>query len=207
MSNGGAYSGVTTTALTISGATADLNGDQYEAVFSNTAGTLASHAHAALTVDYIPTTGQPVNQTVNAGQGRHLRGGQFPLQPRRHGYGAVVREHRRQLQPLVQRQSLLRGVTTTALTISGATADLNGDQYEAVFSNTAGTLTSSAATLTVDYIPTTGQPVNQTVNAGQGGHLRGGQFPLQPRRHGYGAVVREHSAALAFSPLVQRRSL
>ena len=59
------------------------------------------------------------------------------------------------------------GVTTTTLTITGATAGLSGYQYEAVFSNTAGTLTSSPATLTVDYIPTTGQPVSHPVNAGQ----------------------------------------
>ena len=60
------------------------------------------------------------------------------------------------------------GVTTTSLTISGATAGLNGYQYEAFFSNTVSTLTSSPATLTVDYIKTTGQPVNRTINAGQG---------------------------------------
>ena len=41
------------------------------------------------------------------------------------------------------------GVTTKTLTITGATASLNGDQYEAIFTNSAGTLTSNAATLTV----------------------------------------------------------
>ena len=96
-------------------------------------------------------------------------------------------------------------MTHDDLTISGATADLNGYQYEAVFSNAAGTLTSSAAALTVDYIPTTGQPVNQTVNAGQAATFAAASFLFEPRRHGYGAVASEHRSRI--QPLVQRWGL
>ena len=44
---------------------------------------------------------------------------------------------------------------------------MNGYEYEAVFTNTAGSVTTSAATLTVQTAPTvTTQPTNQTVHAG-----------------------------------------
>ena len=150
LSNGGVYSGVTTTMLIISAATADLNGYQYEAVFSNTAGTLTSSA-AALTVDYIPTTGQPVNQTVNAGQGATFAAassnpdGTDTVQWQMSTGGGF--------SPL-SNDGVYSGVTTTMLTISGATADLNGCQYEAVFSNTAGAPTTTAAILTVNSATT-----------------------------------------------------
>src|SRR4029077_7083387 len=56
---------------------------------------------------------------------------------------------------------------TTALT---ATAD-SGSTFAVVVTNTAGTVTSSAATLTVNPAPVaptiTAGPVNQTVTAGQ----------------------------------------
>jgi hypothetical protein len=41
-------------------------------------------------------------------------------------------------------------VTTPTLFITGASAALNGNQYQAVFTNTAGTATTTPATLTVD---------------------------------------------------------
>ncbi len=47
------------------------------------------------------------------------------------------------------------GSSTTTLTITGATAAMSGYQYEAVFTNSAGSLTSSAATLTVNVVTTT----------------------------------------------------
>ena len=60
------------------------------------------------------------------------------------------------------------GVTTATLTITGATAGLSGNQYRVVGTNSAGTATSNAATLTVNTAPTiTTQPTSQTVNAGQ----------------------------------------
>ena len=44
---------------------------------------------------------------------------------------------------------------------------MNGYEYEAVFTNAAGTATTTAATLTVQTAPSvTANPTNQTVNAG-----------------------------------------
>ena len=62
----------------------------------------------------------------------------------------------------------IAGATSTTLSITNATAAQNGTEYEAIFSNSVGSVTTSAATLTVDYAPTvTSNPTNMTVNAGQ----------------------------------------
>ena len=58
------------------------------------------------------------------------------------------------------------GATTTTLTFTTAVAQ-NGNQYRAVFTNTVGNATTTAATLTVDTAPAiTVNPSNQTVTAG-----------------------------------------
>jgi hypothetical protein len=63
LSNGGVYSGATTTTLTITGATPDMNGDQYQAVFTDgtapdattTAATLTVNAGLGITPAVLPT--------------------------------------------------------------------------------------------------------------------------------------------------------
>ncbi len=158
-SNGGqtftAISGATSTTYSFTAAAAE-NGDQYEAVFTNSLGTFAS-SPATLTVDFPPTvTASPASKTVNAGSTATLTAA---------ATGNPT--------PTVQWQvSSNGGATFTA--ISGATSPTysftasssnNGDQYEAVFSNGIGTTaTTAAATLTVDYVKT--QPASQTVVAG-----------------------------------------
>ncbi|MFM7869292.1 MAG: beta strand repeat-containing protein, partial [Planctomycetaceae bacterium] len=60
----------------------------------------------------------------------------------------------------------ISGATSTTLSFTAAAGD-NGNQYRAVFTNTAGSATSTAATLTVQYAPTvTTQPTSQTVLSG-----------------------------------------
>ena len=59
------------------------------------------------------------------------------------------------------------GATTGTLTITDATSNFNGYEYEAVFTNSAGALTSNAATLTVNLAPTvTTQPSATLAQAG-----------------------------------------
>src|SRR5207245_746459 len=62
------------------------------------------------------------------------------------------------------------GVNLATLTVS-TTTGLNGYQYRCLVNNSAGTVTSNAATLTVNpanVAPSiTSQPANQTVTAGQ----------------------------------------
>jgi hypothetical protein len=64
--------------------------------------------------------------------------------------------------------SNITGATSTSYTISAATAKQNGYEYRAVFTNSAGSATTSAATLTVQYAPSvTTNPRSTTVSAGQ----------------------------------------
>ncbi|SHF14729.1 SprB repeat-containing protein, partial [Chryseobacterium takakiae] len=61
------------------------------------------------------------------------------------------------------------GVTTNTLTITGATSAMNGYQYRAVASNGAGSATSTAASLTVASISTTGSKTDVSCNGGSNG--------------------------------------
>ena len=128
-------------------------------VVSNSAGTVTSSA-ATLTVNaaaVAPTiTTQPVNQTVTAGQTATftvVAGGTAPLSYQWQKNGVNI-----------------AGATVTSYTTPATATTDSGSTFRVVVSNTAGTVTSSAATLTVNaavIAPTiTTQPVNQTVTAG-----------------------------------------
>ncbi len=162
--NGGAsftnVSGATSTTLTVSAATAAQNGNEYQAVFTNSVGSATTNP-ATLTVDFLPTiTTQPANVTCNAGATVTLTIAVTGNPP-----------------PTIQWQSSPPGITPASFTnISGATgstlsiicsAALNGTQYRAVVTNSVGSVTSNTFTLTVDFPPAvTTQPANATVNAG-----------------------------------------
>jgi len=153
--------GATGTTLSLTGITAGMNGNQYEAVFSNGVAPNATSAAATLTVDVAPTvTAQPAAKTVNAGAN-----------------ATFTAAASGQPAPTVQWQvsvdggitfTPIAGATGTTLSLTGITAGMNGNEYEAVFSNgVAPNATSAAATLTVDVAPTvTAQPASATVNAG-----------------------------------------
>ena len=76
LSNAGVYSGVTTTTLTITGATGDMNGYQYEAVFSNGVSPNATTTAATLTVSKATPSVSSVN-AVNLGYGTALANSQL----------------------------------------------------------------------------------------------------------------------------------
>ena len=73
---------------------------------------------------------------------------------------------------LAESPSLYSNVTTltdgtATLNITGPSSFLNGNQYQAVFSNAAGSVTTTPAVLTVDYAPeVVTNPTSLTVNAG-----------------------------------------
>ena len=164
LSNSGVYSGVTTDSLTIAGATAGLNGAQYQAVFSNAAALSSTTTPATLTVDYAPTvTSIPRSVTVDAGQTATFTASASNGNP---------------TPTTVQWQvstnggttfSPIAGATSSTLSLINTTATQNGSEYEAVFSNAAGLgATTTPATLTVDYAPTVmSSPSSVTVDAGQ----------------------------------------
>ncbi len=151
-----AISGATTAAYTFTVA-AGQNGYEYQAVFTNSAG-VATTSAATLTIGVAPVvTINPLNQSVNAGQTVTFTAA---------ASGIPV--------PTVQWQV---GSGTTFTNIPGATsltysfvaqATQNGLQYQAVFTNSQGAATTTAATLTVFSAPViTTNPTNQVVGVGQ----------------------------------------
>src|SRR5467141_3701908 len=158
--NGVNIAGATSTSYTTPVTTTADSGASFDVVVSNTAGTVTSSA-ATLTVNaaaVAPTiTAQPGNQTVTAGQTAAftvVAAGTAPLSYQWQKNGANI-----------------AGATSTSYTTPVTTTADSGTSFAVVVSNTAGTVTSAAATLTVNPAPVaptiTTQPGNQTVTAGQ----------------------------------------
>ena len=150
-------SGATNTTYSFTTVSGD-NGNQYRAVFTNTAGAATSSA-ATLTVNYAPSVTQnPSSSTVNSGSTASFT-------------AAAIGNP----TPTVQWQvstnggsswSNISNATNTTYSFTAASGD-NGNQYRAVFTNTVGSATNSAATLTVNYAPSVTQnPSSSTVNSG-----------------------------------------
>jgi hypothetical protein len=134
------------------------NGNQYRAVFTNSAGSATSNA-AILTLYTGPViTTNPTDQTVILGNSV--------------SFAATATGNP---SPSVQWQSSsdgttwsnIPGATSTTYSFTPASGD-NGKQFRAIFSNSLGSATTTAATLVVYYGPTiTLQPVQQSVIAGE----------------------------------------
>ncbi len=159
-SNGGtsftAITGATSTTYSFT-ATGGENADEYEAVFTNGVGSPATTLAATLTVDHVTT--EPANQTYLTGATATFTAissnpsGADTVQWQVSSNGGTT-------------FNAITGATSTTYSFT-ATSGENGDQFEAVFSNSAGTFTSSPATLTVDFAPTvTTNPTDQTADAG-----------------------------------------
>jgi hypothetical protein len=126
-------------------ASAAEDGNQFRAVFSNSAGTAVS-SPATLTLQTVPQVEQqPADAVLVAGTSASFTASAsgFPT-------------------PTVQWQvstdagaswSNISGASAPTYTLSNAAAADNGNRYRAVFTNAAGTATSDAATLTVEEIP------------------------------------------------------
>jgi len=155
-------SGATATTLSIAVTTGAMNGNKYQAVFTNAAGSATTTA-ATLTVTGGNTTPaittNPANVTVTAAATATFTAA---------ASGSPT--------PTVQWQvstnggatfTNVSGATSTTLSLTGTTVAMNGNEYRAVFTNAAGSATTTAATLTVNSAPTiTTNPTNVTVTAG-----------------------------------------
>ena len=139
-------------------AVAGDDGNQYEAVFANSIGS-ATTSSATLSVDTSPTvTTDPTDVLVDVGQTATFTAAAS-------GNPA----------PTVQWQVSTDGGTTFA-DVPGANSDTldlttspgeSGDEYQAVFTNSVGSATSTAATLTLDTLPVVGtDPANASVITG-----------------------------------------
>ena len=151
--NGVNISGATSSSYTTPPTTAADNGARFQVIVTNTAGSQTSSV-ATLTVSLAPAiTSQPANQTVNLGASAIFSvtasgGASLSYEWRRNGTD-------------------IAGGTAASYTTPPATAADNGSTYQVVVSNSAGSTTSNAATLTVNLPPSiTVQPANQTVAAG-----------------------------------------
>ena len=158
--NGVNIAGATATSYTTPATATSDSGSTFAVVVSNTVGTVTSAA-ATLTVSAAPVgpsiTTSPTNQTVTAGQTATftvVAAGTAPLSYQWQKNGVNI-----------------AGATATSYTTPATTASDNGSTFAVVVSNTVGTVTSAAATLTVSAAPVgpsiTTSPTNQTVTAGQ----------------------------------------
>jgi hypothetical protein len=149
--NGVNISGATLASYTTPATTTADSGATFSVVVSNTAGTVTSAA-ATLTVNPAPVaptiTTQPVNQTVTAGQTASftvLAAGTAPLGYQWQKNGVNI-----------------SGATLASYTTPATTTTDSGATFSVVVSNTAGTVTSSAATLTVNPAPAPAIQVSPT---------------------------------------------
>jgi hypothetical protein len=157
--------GATSATYTTAATTTALSGNQYRAVFTNSAGSATTSA-AVLTVTAAGTapkiTTQPSALTVAEGQ---------PITFSAAASGTPT--------PTVQWQistnggstwSELTGATSTTANLGAATASQNGALFRAVFTNSAGTATTNSALLTVTAVTAapkvTTQPVSASVASG-----------------------------------------
>jgi len=149
--NGVNIVGATAASYTTPATTTSDSGSTFSVVVSNTAGTVTSST-ATLTVNPAPVlptiTTQPASQTVTAGQTATFTvaaSGAAPLsyQWRKNGVN-------------------ISGATAASYTTPAATTTDSGSTFAVVVTNTAGTVTSSAATLTVNPAPAPAIQLNPT---------------------------------------------
>src|ERR1700687_1624943 len=195
--NGANITGATSTSYTTPVTAATDSGSTFRVIVSNTAGTVTSSA-ATLTVNPAPVaptiTTQPVNQTVTAGQTATftmVAAGTAPLsyQWQRNGVN-------------------IAGAASASYTTPVTTTTDSGASFDVVVGNTAGTVTSSAATLTVNPAPVaptiSTQPANQTVTVGQTATftvLAAGTAPLSYQWQKNGVNIAGGTAASYTTPV------
>ncbi len=137
--NGTAISGATSSSYTTPATTSSDNGAQFTVVVSNSAGSITSNP-ATLTVSAAAVapsiTTQPVSQTVTAGQTAAFTvaaTGTAPLTYQWKKNGTAV-----------------SGATSSSYTTPATTSSDNGAQFTVAVSDSAGSVTSNTATLTVN---------------------------------------------------------
>lgn len=145
ITNGGIYSGATTATLSITGTTLAMDGYRYRCVVSGTATPAAVSAEAPLTIERAPSiTAQPSSSTINAGAGTSFSAtvaNQLSLQwevDKGNGFEPVANG------------GVYSGATTATLTITGATAAMDGYVYHLTAAGSCGPdAVSASATLQV----------------------------------------------------------
>ncbi|HRX92871.1 MAG TPA: T9SS type A sorting domain-containing protein, partial [Chitinophagaceae bacterium] len=147
VSNGGVYSGATTNTLSLTGVTPSMNTYQYRCVVSNPPCNPGTTTAASLTVNTFPQiTAQPQSATICESQGNT-----FSVVATT-GIGSLTY----QWQVSTNGGSSwinLTGATSSSYSVSLATAGASGYQYRVIVTAGCGSVTSNAATLTVNTYP------------------------------------------------------
>jgi hypothetical protein len=166
LSNGGVYSGVNLTTLTITGATAVMNSYRYRCIPSTVCGSTTSNA-AILTVNNSPViTTQPT--AINTG----CIGGNVSYTVAANG-GALTYQWQISTTGAggpwtnISNGAVYSGTTTATLTVTGITAIMDGYLYRSVISGTCTpAATSNNGGLTVNApVSITTQPTNNSICA------------------------------------------
>jgi len=158
--NSTAISGATSAGYNTPAMASADNGAQFRVVVSNVAGNVTSNA-ATLTVNAAAVapsiTTQPANQTVTVGQTATLTVAATGTAPLSYQWQ--------------KNSTAISGATSASYTTPATTSSDNGAKFVVVVSDSAGSVTSNAATLTVNAAAVapsiTTQPANQTVTVGQ----------------------------------------
>ncbi|WP_175546229.1 T9SS type A sorting domain-containing protein [Epilithonimonas mollis] len=163
ISNNSVYSGATTATLSITGATAGLNGYQYRVVATGNCSPSVTSSSATLTVNAAPAiTSQPSASTICAGANTIFSA----TASNATAYQWQVNEGSGFTN--ISNNSIYSGATTATLSITGATAGLNGYQYRVVATgNCSPSVTSNSATLLVS---TTQAPTGASVQSFEAGN-------------------------------------
>ncbi len=154
ISNGGVYSGVTTTTLSVTGITVPMNGYLYRAVISGTCLPAATTNNGALIVNTpVSITTQPANNSICATGTTSFSiavSGSLPT------YQWQVSTDAGIVWTNVSNSGIYSGVTTTTLNLTGVTAGMNGYLYRAVVAGNApcAAVNTASAALTVSPQPT-----------------------------------------------------
>jgi hypothetical protein len=151
--NSAAISGATAASYTTPATVSTDNGATFYVVVTNSVGSVTSST-ATLTVNVAPTiTTQPVAQTVTAGQTAT--------------FSVVATGTPAPTYQWYKNSAAISGATAASYTTPATVSTDNGATFYVVVTNSAGSITSSTVTLTVNSAPAiTTQPAAQTVTAG-----------------------------------------
>jgi hypothetical protein len=151
---GGRFSGASSTTLSFLATPADHNSD-YRAVVSNSAGS-ATSASANLLVNYVPIiTGQPLSASG-------IDGDSFSLAVSANAFPSPSYQWQKDTGTWTD----VSGATSSAFTKSGALSSDSGE-YRCQVTNSRGTTTSSTSTVVIHaVVAITGQPVDVDATVG-----------------------------------------
>ncbi|TDX86392.1 T9SS-dependent choice-of-anchor J family protein [Epilithonimonas xixisoli] len=167
VSNGAPYSGATTATLTITNATAGLNGYVYRAIATGACTPNARSNSVALTINSAPAiTSQPSASTICEGANTTFTATASDAT----GYQWQVDQGSGFTN--VSNTAPYSGATTATLTITNATAGLNGYVYRAIATGACTpNATSESATLTVSSVTGSTTKTNVSCNTGSNGTI------------------------------------